>query len=410
MIDCNNILLITDYEEVAKLILEKLILLRANDSITVCNSKTAKKILEDSVYYVVILHESDNQNSTLRLINNIKTQKEDCEILLLLNQQDKNTILNAYDAGIYDYFCVDTPDYEMLIKTVNCFKSRLYKDEIKRNEIFLTQLGVIDIKTKLYNHKYLKEIFIDLSENTSIQNGIFVALTIDDSVKTKVSTNRLAVILKNSLRKDDIIATGRGGKFYLILPNINLQGANSLIQKIQNKMGEDFKIRAGLTKIGIKSFETINKTALDGLTAAIQKDKQTVCFEENVDINNSWLEDDENLEKKGFKLFKNAWTNKIENIITPIFYRYQKECETKLKNTTVSQYANDIESVFCLKGKTTHSELVLRYDGFAKLLVEISHSGLDSPENTKIEIGLNKITDKQILAYLKQLKDEYSQS
>lgn len=411
MIDCNNILLITDYEEIAKLILENLVLLRENDSITVCNTKAAKKILEDSMYYVVILHELDNEDSTIKLINNIKTQKADCEILLLLNSHNKNMILNAYDAGIYDYFYTDTPNYEMLIKTVNCFKARHNKEELRRNEMFLNQLGVIDTKTKLYNIKYLKEVFLDLSDATNIQNGIYVALTLDDNIKTKVSTNRLAITLKNSLRKDDIIATGKGGKFYLILPNNNLQGTKAVIEKLQSKMGKDFKIHAGLTKIGINSFDTINKTATDALTSAIQKDKLTVNFDENLEIDNSWLEDNQNTEhNKKFKLFNTAFSNKLENIITPIFYRYQKECETKLKNTQIYQYTNNIECVFSLKNKKAHSELILRYDGFTKINIEINHSGLDSPENSKNDISLNKITEKEIIHLLKQLKEEFIQS
>lgn len=43
MIDSNNILLVTDYEEVAKTIIKKLVLLRNNDNITVCSRKNAKK-------------------------------------------------------------------------------------------------------------------------------------------------------------------------------------------------------------------------------------------------------------------------------------------------------------------------------------------------------------------------------
>ena len=53
MIDNNNILLITDYEDIAKVMLQKLVLLREKDSITVCNSKNAKKILK--IHYVVLL-------------------------------------------------------------------------------------------------------------------------------------------------------------------------------------------------------------------------------------------------------------------------------------------------------------------------------------------------------------------
>lgn len=411
MIDSNNILLITDYNEIAKTILEKLVLLRSNDCISVCNTKNAKKVLEKSLYYVVILHESEEKNSTIKMIRQIKEMKPDAEIILLLNDTNPEFILNAYDNGIYDYFLTDSDAYEMLIKTINCFKLRLLKENISRNEKFLYQLGVLDLKTNLYNYKYLKEIFIDLSDNLRIQNGIFAILTLDETNKTKVSTNRLALAIKNSIRQDDIIAIARGGKFYLILPNIDLTGAKLLIQKIQNKMGEEFQLRAGLSKIGIQSFETLDKNSQDGLTSAIQNDLTTVCLEDNIDVQNSWLDDDEKVKKanKNFKLFKMAFTNKMNSIITPMFYRYQKECETKLTNTQVSQYANNVESVFCLKNTNLHSELTIRYNGYAKFSIEINHSGLDSAENTKIEIPLSKMTEKYLNNLLKQLKDEYKQ-
>lgn len=411
MIDSNNILLITDYNEITKTILEKLVLLRSNDCISVCNTKNAKKVLEKSLYYVVILHESEDKNSTIKMIRQIKEMKPDAEIILLLNDTNPEFILNAYDNGIYDYFLTDSDAYEMLIKTINCFKLRLLKENISRNEKFLYQLGVLDLKTNLYNYKYLKEIFIDLSDNLRIQNGIFAILTLDETNKTKVSTNRLALAIKNSIRQDDIIAIARGGKFYLILPNIDLTGAKLLIQKIQNKMGEEFQLRAGLSKIGIQSFETLDKNSQDGLTSAIQNDLTTVCLEDNIDVQNSWLDDDEKVKKanKNFKLFKMAFTNKMNSIITPMFYRYQKECETKLTNTQVSQYANNVESVFCLKNTNLHSELTIRYNGYAKFSIEINHSGLDSAENTKIEIPLSKMTEKYLNNLLKQLKDEYKQ-
>lgn len=411
MVDSNNILLITDYDEIAKTVLKKLVLLRSNDKITVCDTKNAKKILENSLYYVIILHELEDNSATLKMINHIKETKPDAEIILLLNDINQEFILSAYDNGIYDYFLTDSEAYEMLIKTINCFKLRLLKENITRNEKFLYQLGVIDHKTNLYNYKYLKEIFIDLSDDLRIQNGIFAILTLDETNKTKISTNRLALSIKNSVRQDDIIGVARGGKFYLILPNIDIDGTKALILKIQNKMGEDFKIHAGLSKIGIQSFETLDKNSQDGLTSAIQNDLTTVCLEDSIDVQNSWLEDDEENKQtqKKFKLFKMAFTNKMNSVIVPGFYRFQKECETKLTNTQVSQYANNIESVFSLKNENLHSELTIRYNGYAKFKIEINHSGLDSAENTKTEMPLSQMTEKSLNTLLKQLKDEYKQ-
>src|SRR5574344_1681683 len=178
MVDNNNILLVTDYEDIAKLVLEKLVLLRENDGITVCNSKNLKKQLENSLCSVVILHENE------------------VEIILLLDELNSEFVLKAYDCGIYDYILKSSPDYEILIKTINCLKAHTIKEISKRNEKFLDQLGVIDEKTGLYKYSSLKEIFIDLSVDLKIQNGIFSIVTLDDKTKTKISTNRLAGVIK----------------------------------------------------------------------------------------------------------------------------------------------------------------------------------------------------------------------
>ncbi len=412
MVNNNNILLITDNDDVAKFVTETLVLLRDNDKIKICDSKSIKKAVDNSPHKIIILHESDDEKTTLKNILQIKSLKNDSELILLLNYINPRLIIDAYDSGISDYFSMDSDDYEILIKTVNCFKHQLNKDIQLRNEKFLRQLGVIDNKTGLYRNKYLKDIFIDISDDLRIQNGIFAILTLDSKIKTKVSTNRLALTLKSGVRGDDIIAVGRGGNFYMILPNIDLLGTRNLINKIQERMGADFPIHSGLSKIGIKSYETIEKNASDGLISAIQNNELTVCLEDNVNIQKTWLDDDEDItqNKKNFKLFKVVFSNKMSDVITPIFFRFQKDYETKLVNTDVSQYSNNIESVFCLKNEDLMSELVIRYNGYAKFNIEINHSGLESVENFDEEIPLSQMTEKYLSGMLKRLKDEYKES
>lgn len=411
MIENNNILLISEDENATELILNKLVLLRDNDKIEICNNyKETKKALQNSLCCVVLLYANINdQDSVIKSIRTIKDNKQDIEIILIPSDINSEFILKAYDEGIYDYITLESENFDFAIKTINCFKLRTLKNIEQRNEKFLYQQGVIDEKTNLYKCNYLKDIFIDIADDLRIQNGIFSILTLNDKNKTKISTNRLAGIIKTTVRGDDIIATARGGKFYLILPNIDLEGTKKLIQKIQDKMGEEFKIHAGMSKIGIQSFETLDKITQDSLKSAIQNDEMTVSLSEVTGMQNGWLEDEYQPRHKDFKLFKVAFTNKMKNVIEPIFFRFQKECETKLTNTQVSQYANNIESVFSLKNENLHSELVIRFNGYAKFKIEINHSGLDSAENTKLEIPLSKLTDKELTKLLKQLKQEYKQ-
>mgnify|MGYP004452692259 FL=1 len=410
MIENNNILLISEDENATELILNKLVLLRDNDKITKCNYKETKKALQNSLYCIVLLYaDIKEQELIFKTIKTIKETKPDSEIILIPNDVNTELILKAYDAGIYDYVPIDAESFDFVIKTINCYKLRTLKNIEQRNEKFLYQQGVIDEKTNLYKCNYLKDIFIDIADDLRIQNGIFSILTLNDKNKTKISTNRLAGIIKTTVRGDDIIATARGGKFYLILPNIDLEGTKKLIQKIQDKMGEEFKIHAGMSKIGIQSFETLDKLTQDSLKSAIQNDEMTVSLSEVTGMQNGWIEDEDQPRHKDFKLFKVAFTNKMKNVIEPIFFRFQKECETKLTNTQVSQYANNIESVFSLKNEILHSELVIRFNGYAKFKIEINHSGLDSAENTKKEFPLSQLTDKELTKLLKQLKQEYKQ-
>ena len=411
MIENNNILLISEDNNATELILNKLVLLRDNDKITICESfKETKKILQNSTCCVALLYaNSKDQDTAIKTIDTIKTSKQDVEIILVTDNVNSEFILKAYDAGIYDYIPIDAESFDYAIKTINCFKLRTLRNIEQRNEKFLYQQGIIDEKTNLYKYNYLKEIFIDIADDLRIQNGIFSILTLEEKNKTKISTNRLAGIIKNTVRGDDIIAVARGGKFYAILPNIDLEGTKSLLNKIQDKMGDDFKIRAGLSKIGFQSFETLDKLTQDSLKSAIQNDEMCSSLTEQLNTSNVWLEDDEQPQHKDFKLFKMAFSNKMKNIIEPMFFRFQKECETKLTNTQVSQYTNNIESVFSLKNEILHSELVIRFNGYAKFKIEINHSGLDSAENTKLEIPLSKLTDKELTKLLKQLKQEYKQ-
>lgn len=413
MIDNNNIVLITESDEVAKSVLNKLVLLRGNDKISVCSLLNLKSVIKNSTFSVAILVKSpdETEEEILKYISTIKHAKNTVEILLLLPENNSEFLLKAYDSGIYDYLLLGASEADYMVKTVNCFKSSMLKEKLSYEEKFLNQLGAIDTKTGLYQCKYLKEIFVELSENLKIKSGTFSVLTLDDSCKTKISTNRLAQTIKSSIRQDDIAAIARGGKFYLILPNIDLIGTKAVLQKLQDKMGENFKIRAGISLIGLQSFVTLEKLALDGMTSAIQNDVLAVCLEHNIDVQNSWLEDDATEQSvKSFKLFKNVFTNKMNNIIIPIFFRYKNEFEAKLTNTEVSQYANNIECVFSLKNENIHSELTIRYNGFAKFKIEITHTGLDSAENTKLEVSLSKLTDKYLISLLKQLKNEYKQT
>ena len=197
----------------------------------------------------------------------------------------------------------------------------------------------------------------------------------------------------------------KGGYFYLFLQNINIEKASDIIIKLQTVMGEECKIRAGLTNIGIQDFNDVLKFAKDGLNSSILHNQTVMSLSS---INDEWLDNEEDKKSKQYKLFKIIYENKLKYTIEPIFFKAQKEFTKRLKNTTITQYINSIESSFGLRGESQQSELLIRFDGFSKLNILISHSGLESPENSKFEMSIKKLTEKELTRLLKQLYDEHS--
>lgn len=400
----DNILLITEDENVAESILSKLVLLRESDSIAVCDYKTGIKALENSCVSIVILHEKQDNEQTLNYINAIKS--DNYEIILLVNKYNSEFILKAYDSGINDYYSVHSEPYEMLIKTVNCFKFRTLKIKRAHDFVLLKQLGAVNEETGFYKYKYCKEILEDFIKDPKIKNGMFIVMSVDEESKTRFSGDKLSKAIKQSVRGDDIVFVVNGGKFYLMLPNIEKTGAFAVVNKVQDILGDKIIIHAGISKIANKSYERLEKETFAAFSEACQTNETAVFLEEKVKGVDEWLDDEE--EKRNFKLFQNSYNHKLENVITPVFYRLQKTYEEKLFNTKIEQYSDELQSVFRLKHEKCESCLKIIYPGFTKLFISISYEGLESPENVEFSIDLKDVTQSRISkiveGYIKEFK------
>ena len=381
----NNILLSGDNKNLVDELKKKFVLLREYDKINNCSNKDVKKYLAASTYDILVLCMNQDASQTLKDIDYIKKNYPEIEIILYTDRLEAELMLNAYDKGIYDFITADSENYEITIKLINCMRLKALKSSNTRMEILLKNQGILSAKNDLYQYRYIKEVFDEIARSPKIRNGIFIILKLEDEIKTKVSSNRLNLLVKKLIRTTDIAATGNG-KIYLILENTNIKGAKTVVEKIQDGMGKDFKIQS-----------------------AEKNDELLYCITDKYNSQEEWLSDNEQEIKqpKQYKIFNTAFANKLKHVIEPNFYRYQKEYESKNPHITINQYSNKVESVFSLKSNEAHSELVIRYDGYTKFVIEIIHKGLDTCENSKDFLPINKLTDKELQKLLKKLKQEF---
>lgn len=401
----SNILLINEDGKVPAYLKEKLNLLRQSDGILSASFTNVKK-LQISTYIDLILFSDggSSKDDIIKTIEYLKRTFPQAEIIMLRSSFGNDTSEDYYSAGVYDIVNVDSDILSFKISIMNALKLVSLKHELEIARCFLETTSACNPKNKLYNLKNLKECYYSLIELPHVKNGVYVIITIDESVRTKVSVNRLSLLLQKKLRKTDIICFSNN-KFHIILGNTTPAYAKSIVVNISANMGNDFKLRSGVSSIGFNDYDTVVKNASDSLKSAMNNDLLCVSLSDNISEDVSWINNDE--KNKQFKIFKSAFTKKLKNIIEPLFFRFEKECDSALKNTEINQYANEIESVFSLKNKNLHSELVIHYNGFTKLNVKITHSGLETPDNTECEFYLNKFDEKNLSKLLKQLKQEY---
>lgn len=396
MNDKNSILLISDDFDLAKVVESKLIFLRANDSIVLSDYKEAVSNLKYTNADVVLIHENISHQATLDLIKKVREFANVC-IILLVNNYDKDMILASYDAGIDDFAFSSAEDFELVIRTVNNIKHNSVKLQAMRNQKLLEQLNVVDELTGLYNYNYSKQVIENYIDNNLLDDGVFLAIAPSENSKVKFSIEKIANAIFSSIRVDDTATLGRGAKLYVLLPKTSVNGAIVVLNKIKANYGDDFEICAGISAISHKSFDEMEHDALQALSDAVATDAEYVIAQEKEeDTLDDWLitEDEE---PKNYKIFRQIFNKKMEKVIAPVFFRLQKAWEEKLFDTQIEQFTDCEQCVFHLKNNKQDSMLRIVYPGFAKIVIYITHEGLDSPENKEIQLSLTKISQKELI-------------
>ena len=388
----NNILLITNENKIIETFPEKLILLRESDELSYCDYNDAPDIVFSDKPDIVIIHEHSDKQKTLNLIKYIKTQTE--SVLLLIDKYDRDFILSAYDDGIDDYFLVHSDPSEISIRTVNCIKKDSLKKTIKRYADYLKQYEIFDNEDEFISNKSSQQIIDRELQKRNFAKGALMVIAPDEAGKVTYSSSKIALAIKKSVRFSDIILHSSGTKMFILIYEGGISGAVTILDKIKQELNGEISIKAGICEITSNKFAVLEKHVQCALSESLLSGQELVIYsQDNNQQDENWLEPPK---EKNYKLFKNAFNKKLEKVIAPVFYRLQKSWEEKLFNTKVEQYTDENQSIFRLTNPKQTSLLKIVYPGFAKVIVYITHEGLDSPENSEISLALNQINNKEI--------------
>ena len=399
-----NILFVCDDNNFATDFISRLVFLRKNDEVCKSSYKEALSDIAIKRSEIVLIYEKTN-DETVNLIKQIK-EKTESLIILVSKDCEQDFVLSCYDAGINDFVQADIPDYELVIRVINNIKYNSIRQEKERYSQILKQVKILDEVTGIFKYKYAKQVIENHIDNNIISNGTFMVVSPAQKGKAEFSSDSFLNALKTSIRKDDIIAHGKGVNFYVLMPETDMNGAVFILNKIKSKLS--FPVCAGISDIEEKPFAKFEFEALKALSEAtiLETDFK---FSEKVDDDtlDEWLTDKS---LNDYRIFRQMFNKKLEKVITPVFYRLQKTYEEKLFNTEIDQFITEEQCVFSLKNKKGNSSLRIIYPGFAKIIIVITHEGLDSPENREIKIPLTKISEKELVEIVENFIKEYKEN
>lgn len=350
-----KIVLISDDTDFFEYILPKLSLRNSDEIFKYKFSEIPDKIhlLELSL---LLVNSENNHTRTLELLDAVKQ----APVIVFGYNDNEEFKVQCYKKGMFAYFTLETPDdviEAQLLPALNFIdsleKNQIYRDMLiknklmtKTNEVFLDFSNVLD-------HEF--DIIHKFSYSASL-----IAISPDDRSKFLIQPNKIETIILNSVRKNDILMNYASSKYFLLLHNADLSKAKKIWQKIQTKMPKG--VYAGIAYIGNKSRQQVVNEALNNLHTAMSSDTST-----NI-TNNIY-------EGLNFKHYRQEFNKKLEQIISPVFYRIQQVYNDKLFGMRIEQGQGDGYGVLYIKSNTLVGTFRITAPGFSTINIDISIEG-----------------------------------
>lgn len=399
----SKIAIVTDSSTILNSIQAKLVLLREDDTIIKCNSSELYKY--SSTADIILFHVSEITDITLTAITNIK--KNSNVIILLVEEINPKTLLNAYDCGITDFCNINITNFELLIKIINAKKSLNQYKTIERLKTSLRDKGVLKPNSDIYEQ--ISDI-VNANFFSEILNSSMLAVSIDEISHQKFLLDNVESRLSMILRDSDFIINYAEFKYLIILPKTEIENAAKVFDKLKNKYNLEMKgILFTYTEESAKDLRNkIERLEVERAKSGVNLYIDNAAADYEFETEKDWLSNELTEEHKNYKLFQNIFNKKLESVIEPAFYRTKQKYEKSFPNTKIKYFTDKNRAEFMLINFDKTNSLQIIYKNSAKVTVNIQYSGLDAPENENFEIIFSKLNTRGLMEILDRFINKFN--
>ena len=290
-------------------------------------------------------------------------------------------------------------------------KSVLYK-QIETNNDILISAGILDKQSGIYLKEYVPVVmknFFSKSIEENLENTIFMYVKPMPINNKRLNLPKIAQKIKSILRGNDVIGYGKSSGFYLLLYNSGVEGAQSVLKRIQNAMKEDCKVYANCAEV-TTSFEEIESILYQNMKYQIQENNDFNYFDELSEgkiPENIVIKDEKG---KKFKDFKKEFFTSFEKITAAVFYQTQSTYSEKFPNADIQFDMNETESKISIRQEKIKSELSIKYPAYIKLIIDIKHYDENNePTVRRLTYDFEDYSEEKLNALITDMINEFSQ-
>lgn len=228
------------------------------------SGEQAIEFFREDPFPLVISDIRMNGMSGTQLLEQIKDQYSDTQVIMITSHASLDTAVLAMRLGAYDYLVKPFDDIQAVLNVVNraVDKIRLitenqvlvdtlrrHNEDLERVNLKISELAIRDGLTGLHNHRYFQEALATEVDRSRRHERTFSLVFMDvdffkryNDAHGHVQGDKLLCALakkvRDRLRATDIIARYGGEEFVLILPEVSKEGARVFADVIRSYIAD----------------------------------------------------------------------------------------------------------------------------------------------------------------------------
>ena len=386
-----RIILVSDDSDFFEYITPKLVLRKQDELFKFSFEEVYEKmkIVKPSLF---IINSEGAETGTLDLLKHL----QDNVCIVFSYNENEQFKINAYTLGALSCITPLTPDKEMhaqLISALNVSslirKNKQYRDMLVKESLISSNNEVFNNYTEILDEE-LKSI------KDSSGQAVLAAISPNENNKFFIQPNTVEKAILNNIRKNDVLMTYAANKYFLLLYDTDIENAQKIWIKIQGQLQE--KMYAGFASVNSKTRQQLVNEVLNKLHEAINYEKNYIKTGDKLDAGG-----------QTFKMYRQEFNRRMENIITPVFYHTQQKYNSKLFGVQIEQSTGDGIAVMAIKSRNTIASLKITTPGLSKINIDIMYNNQTIPakrvtlEPDELEAGL---LEDLIVQFIEEFKKE----